>query len=113
MGMTKATPASLAAAIAATDWAGQDALTDAQIMAAVAADPDAALFTPEEVVAGRVRGIRGRTGLSQPAFAARYGIPVDALRDWEAGRSVPDTAIRSYLRAIGNQPDAVAAAYAA
>ena len=56
------------------------------------------------------RRAREATGLSQTAFAARYGIPAASLRDWEHGRRVPDAATRSYLRVIARMPDAVAKA---
>lgn len=54
------------------------------------------------------RRARAATGLSQDAFAERFGIPAGTLRDWEQGRRVPDTATRSYLRVIARMPDAVA-----
>ena len=33
--------------------------------------------------------IRKKTGLSQSKFAARFGIPVRTLQQWEQGRSAP------------------------
>jgi len=54
-----------------------------------------------------VGSIRGKLGLTQEQFAVRYGLDVDALRNWEAGRRTPDTATRSYLRAISARPKAV------
>ncbi len=59
------------------------------------------------------RRARAATGLSQTAFAERYGIPASSLRDWEQGRRAPDAATRSYLRVIARMPDAVAKALAA
>ena len=56
------------------------------------------------------RKARSAAGLSQTAFAARYGLPVASLRDWEQGRRAPDAATRSYLRVIAMIPDAVAQA---
>jgi putative transcriptional regulator len=56
------------------------------------------------------RRARAATGLSQNAFAARFGVPASSLRDWEQGRRVPDAAARSYLRVIARMPDAVAKA---
>jgi len=55
---------------------------------------------------------RLRAGLSQQAFADAYGIPVGTLRDWEQRRFEPDAAAAAYLRAIANDPESVAAAYA-
>jgi len=54
-----------------------------------------------------VSALRGRLGLTQDQFAVRYGLDIDAVRNWEAGRRTPDTAARSYLRAISARPDAV------
>jgi len=56
------------------------------------------------------RRARSATGLSQTAFATRYGIPAASLRDWEQGRRAPDAATRSYLRVIARMPDLVAQA---
>lgn len=76
-------------------------------------DPDAPL-SDEEFERGRgallARWARQATGLSQQAFAARYGIPLGSVRDWEQGRRAPDAAALSYLRVIARMPDAVATA---
>ncbi len=56
------------------------------------------------------RRARDATGLSQNAFAARFGIPAGSLRDWEQGRRAPDAAAQSYLRVIARMPDAIAKA---
>jgi putative transcriptional regulator len=56
------------------------------------------------------RRARATTGLSQSAFAERYGIPAASLKDWEQGRRAPDSAAQSYLRVIARMPDAVARA---
>jgi putative transcriptional regulator len=78
-----------------------------------APDPDAPL-SDDEFERGRAavlaRKARLATGLSQPAFAAKYGVPVASLRDWEQGRRKPDAATRNYLRVIASMPDAVARA---
>lgn len=57
-----------------------------------------------------VCAIREKLGLTQEQFALRYGLDVDAVRNWEAGRRSPDTAAQSYLRAIDADPAAVEAA---
>ncbi len=54
-----------------------------------------------------VRAIRRRLRMSQAEFAAAFGFNVATLRDWEQGRSIPDQAIRSYLRVIATQPEIV------
>jgi putative transcriptional regulator len=48
----------------------------------------------------RVKLLRARLRLSQEQFAARYGIPLATLRDWEEGRAVPDQAVESFIAAI-------------
>lgn len=69
-------------------------------------------FTDDEFDRGQgaalARRARQATGLSQVAFAERYGIPAASLRDWEQGRRSPDSATKSYLRVIAKMPDAVA-----
>jgi len=57
-----------------------------------------------------VRAMREKLGLTQEQFAVRYGLDIDAVRNWERGRRTPDTAAQSYLRAIGADPEAVQAA---
>lgn len=54
-----------------------------------------------------VCAIREKLGLTQEQFAIRYALDVDAVRNWETGRRTPDTAARSYLRAIAGNPAAV------
>lgn len=54
-----------------------------------------------------VKGIRARTGLTQRAFAERYGFSIGALRDWEQGRSSPDRVARSLLLVIEKEREAV------
>ena len=56
------------------------------------------------------RNVRGQTGLTQAAFAARIGVPVETVRNWEQGRSEPDTAARNFLVTVADNPDAVRAA---
>jgi putative transcriptional regulator len=94
-----------------------DALTDAAITEAARADPDNPPLTTEELdriaLARRVKRVRTDLGLSQEAFAARYGIPVATLRQWEMGRRAPDRATLSYLQVIARLPEQVAEALAA
>jgi len=74
-----------------------------------------------EIVAGRmepgrvwnppstvdVASIRARTGMSQAAFAARYGFSPGAVRDWEQHRRQPEKAARTLLLLIDREPQAV------
>ena len=72
-------------------------------IAAASADPPQAVD---------VRALRQRLGLSREGFAARYGLELETVRNWEAGRRDPDTTARSYLHAISNDPEQVEQAYA-
>jgi putative transcriptional regulator len=57
-----------------------------------------------------IKAMRHRLDLTQEQFALHFGLDLDAVRNWEHGRRKPDTAARSYLRAICNDPAAVEAA---
>lgn len=52
------------------------------------------------------RGVRGRTGLTQAAFAARIGVPIETVRNWEQGKRSPRGPARALLRVIEEAPDA-------
>jgi putative transcriptional regulator len=54
-----------------------------------------------------VRQIRERLRMSQPEFAARFGISVKTLRNWEQGHRQPEGPARAYLTVIKNDPEAV------
>jgi putative transcriptional regulator len=60
-----------------------------------------------------VKAIRTRLGLSQAAFAKKFGLAVGNVRDWEQGRSVPDRSARVLLKVIATEPEAVVRALAA
>jgi putative transcriptional regulator len=91
-------------------------MTEAEIAAAAAADPDAKPMTPEERAKARqvprVRTLRRALGLTQEEFAARYHIPLGTLRDWEQGRTEPDQPARAYLKVIASNPEEVSRALA-
>jgi putative transcriptional regulator len=86
-------------------------MTEAEVSAAAAADPDARPMSPEELAAARrvprIRTLRRALDLTQEEFAARYHIPLGTLRDWEQGRTVPDQPARAYLTVIAHDPDGV------
>jgi len=54
-----------------------------------------------------VKSLRTRLDLAQPEFAARYGLSVGTVRDWEQGRTVPDRPAQILLRVIEAEPDLV------
>jgi putative transcriptional regulator len=56
------------------------------------------------------RNVRGRTGLTQAAFAAQIGVPVETVRNWEQGKRSPRGPARALLKVIDGAP---AAAFAA
>jgi putative transcriptional regulator len=60
-----------------------------------------------------VKAIRQATGLTQEAFALRYGFNLARLRDLEQGRTRPDSIVRAYLMVIQKNPEAVKKALAA
>jgi putative transcriptional regulator len=70
-------------------------------------------FEAAEACAGAldVRDLRTRLGLTREAFALRYGLEIETVRNWEIGKRAPDRTARSYLQAIANRPDQVAQAY--
>ena len=65
---------------------------------------------PEEL---DVKAIREATGLTQEAFALRYGFNLGRLRDLEQKRTRPDSVVRAYLLVIQKNPEAVKEALAA
>ncbi len=64
----------------------------------------ARVYVPVDV---DVKAVRKRAGLTQEAFAARYGFSVSAVRDWEQKRRKPEASARVLLRVIERRPDAV------
>ena len=103
------------------DWAAIDALSDKQIAAQIAANPDAApdvsdwsLDDPKVKVMEPVdvKALRARLGMSQETFAATFGLNLAALRDWEQQRRVPRGPARALLRIIEREPEAARRALA-
>ncbi|MGB6534442.1 MAG: helix-turn-helix domain-containing protein [Xanthobacteraceae bacterium] len=56
--------------------------------------------------ASYARNLRGRTGLTQTAFAARIGVPVETVRNWEQGKRSPRGPARALLKVIEEAPEA-------
>jgi putative transcriptional regulator len=59
-----------------------------------------------------VKQIRRHLGLSQEAFADRYGFALSAVRDWEQGRRRPERSARILLKIVEKEPEAVTRALA-
>jgi putative transcriptional regulator len=56
--------------------------------------------------AAYARNVRGRTGLTQTAFAAQIGVPVETVRNWEQGKRSPRGPARALLKVIEQAPAA-------
>ena len=50
------------------------------------------------------RGIRARSGLTQAEFAARIGVPLETVRNWEQGKRSPRGPARALLKLIEEAP---------
>ena len=104
-----------------TNWKRLAEMTEAEVTARARADRDArpvprkrlGEFRRVSLSPNEVRSIRRRRGLSQAAFAARYGLNLRTLQDWEQGRAQPDGPARAYLLVILREPRAVERALAA
>ena len=62
-----------------------------------------------EVPEPDIAAIRGKTGLSQPAFARSIGVPLGTLKNWEQGRRRPRGPARVLLALIEKRPGIVQA----
>lgn len=63
----------------------------------------AAVVVP--VDAAYARGVRARTRLTQAQFAARIGVPIETVRNWEQGKRTPRGPARARLKVIERAPD--------
>jgi putative transcriptional regulator len=59
-----------------------------------------------------VRDLRRRSRLTQLEFAARLGVPVETIRNWEQGKRAPRGPARALLSVIAHSPETVFAALA-
>ncbi|MBV9561911.1 MAG: helix-turn-helix domain-containing protein [Bradyrhizobium sp.] len=75
-------------------------------------------LAPEALTASGARGtpevrdLRRRAQLTQEEFAARLGVPVETIRNWEQGKRAPRGPARALLTVIAHAPDTVFAALA-
>lgn len=88
-----------------------DAMSASERCAAAASDKDAKPATRAQLARARrvpdVARIRADLGLTQQQFAARFGLPLGTIRDWEQGAHLPDRAAQILLRVIASDPKAV------
>jgi putative transcriptional regulator len=50
------------------------------------------------------KGIRARAKLTQAEFAARIGVPIETVRNWEQGKRLPRGPARALLKVIDQAP---------
>jgi len=87
-----------------------DGLNDALTIEQGKADPGSyQVHAPMEV---DVKAIRTRMGLTQAAFAARFGFARATVTDWEQKRRRPEASARILLTVIDREPEAVERALA-
>jgi len=67
---------------------------------------------PEAAPLPAVRDLRRRARLTQLEFAARLGVPVETIRNWEQGKRAPRGPARALLAVIAHSPETVFAALA-
>jgi putative transcriptional regulator len=67
---------------------------------------------PAATPAPAVRDLRRRAQLTQLEFAARLGVPVETIRNWEQGKRLPRGPARALLAVIDHAPETVFAALA-
>ena len=66
----------------------------------------------EETQAAYAKRVRAATQLTQSDFAARLGVPVETVRNWEQGKRAPRGPARALLKLIEHAPEAAFAALA-
>ena len=67
----------------------------------------AALAAAETGSPPTVRDLRRRAHLTQQQFAAKLGVPVETIRNWEQGKRAPRGPARALLAVIAHAPDTV------
>ena len=55
--------------------------------------------------AAYARSVRARTKLTQAQFAARIGVPIETVRNWEQGKRSPRGPARALLKVLDAAPD--------
>lgn len=73
---------------------------DARIQA-----PSVAPGRPPQTDAEYARRIRSQVRLTQAEFAARIGVPIETVRNWEQGKRSPRGPARALLRLLDHAPD--------
>ncbi|MBV8732242.1 MAG: helix-turn-helix domain-containing protein [Acidobacteriia bacterium] len=87
---------------------GREIITSLTEAIAWAAGEDVAVrVTQVNVPTIDVRVLRRKLGLSQSAFAAKFGFQPATIKNWEQGRTRPDGPARVLLAVIAHHPEAV------
>ena len=87
-------------------------LRDGQEFPLAPAMPGVAAASGETAALPAVRDLRRRAQLTQIEFAARLGVPVETIRNWEQGKRAPRGPARALLAVIAHSPETVFAALA-
>src|SRR3954466_6170703 len=74
--------------------------------------PLAPSLRADAATAPTARDLRRRARLTQTEFAARLGVPVETIRNWEQGKRMPRGPARALLAVIAHAPETVFAALA-
>jgi putative transcriptional regulator len=69
--------------------------------------PPSANAAPGDTGSLAVRDLRRRACLTQMEFAAKLGVPVETIRNWEQGKRAPRGPARALLAVIAHAPDTV------
>ena len=72
------------------------------------ADAGAPSIVPRPVPqpdAAYAKAIRARVKLTQAEFAARIGVPIETVRNWEQGKRSPRGPARALLKVLDQAPD--------
>jgi putative transcriptional regulator len=67
---------------------------------------------PTDLAPPAVRDLRRRARLTQTEFAAKLGVPVETIRNWEQGKRAPRGPARALLAVFAHAPETVFAALA-
>ena len=74
--------------------------------------PVLSAVAPADATAPTARDLRRRARLTQIEFAARLGVPVETIRNWEQGKRAPRGPARALLAVFAHAPETVFAALA-
>jgi putative transcriptional regulator len=69
------------------------------------AAPSIAPDRPPQVDAQYARRVRAQVHLTQAEFAARIGVPIETVRNWEQGKRQPRGPARALLKLLDHAPD--------